>query len=108
MMMKPVTRKKGDLGPSTSAKRKKKRRESWVYFLERLKVLGFCFLGVLGHRVLDIAGEQLVLTAWLERREIPAGISRKKAIAILRRMAFIIDGYDDVPYWMRQSMRYQG
>lgn len=106
MKMQPVTHKKAQLGMSVAAKQKKEKREKWGYLKERARVYAFCLVGVLGHRALDVAGETInfrslsldyaafavlmavLLTLWLERREIPANMPRKKATGILRRMAF--------------------
>jgi hypothetical protein len=92
--------------PSHLAIRKKERKETWVYIQQKLRVYVFCLVGVIAHRALDIAGESInldllsvgyiafslvmsiLLTSWLEKREIPVKLSRKKAIEILRRMGF--------------------
>ena len=97
---------KGDLGVSHTAKQRKERKEKWAYLRSRARVYVFCIVGALAHRGLDVAGETLnweavsldyvgfavaisiPLTLWLERREIPAELPRKKAVKILGRMGF--------------------
>jgi len=100
------TRKRVESGPSFQKKRSDKKKKLLRLFLARARVLVFCFLGVICHRALDIAGEtfslagvgfeylafsfvvSIFLFLWLERREVPGSLSAKKKTEILRRLAF--------------------
>ena len=110
-MMKPVTHEPAEnaltAAAKAKAKRKKERRERWGLFAARLRLSGYCLVGVVAFESLDLAGRRIdfqgivgsweylafaVLTAALgvailEKQEIPEEVTAERRRKILRRLA---------------------